>query len=138
MAGTEAGVTLGQPHLSRQDLTTLVRREFGVGRARHLRGAVFQRLPYAIFCPVLEGWVMVGNSENLPRLACLLPFCSYQRVVRMGRKGFMTVGKKSPKCSHASFSLHTTMLLHLVRKYKAIMPGRVTSYPYKLVPAKET
>lgn len=94
--------------------------------------------PTLFFCPVLEGWVMAGSSENLPCLACLLLFRSSQRVVRMGRKGFMTVGKKSPKCSHASSSLHTTMLLHLVRKYKAIMPGRVTSYPYKLVPAKET
>lgn len=89
MAGTEAGVTLGQPHLSRQDLTTLVRREFGVGRARHLRGAVLQGLPWAILCPVLEGWLMIGSSENLPRLACFLFFCSYQRVVRKGEKVFM-------------------------------------------------
>lgn len=34
MAGDEAGVTLGQPHLSRQDLATLVRPARGTPRGR--------------------------------------------------------------------------------------------------------
>lgn len=34
MAGDEAGVTLGQPHLSRQDLATLVRRVRGAPARR--------------------------------------------------------------------------------------------------------
>lgn len=34
MAGDEAGVTLGQPHLSRQDLATLVRPARGAPRGR--------------------------------------------------------------------------------------------------------
>lgn len=34
MAGGEVGVTLGQPHLSRQDLATLVRSQFAAGMAQ--------------------------------------------------------------------------------------------------------
>lgn len=105
MAGDEAGVTLGQPHLSRQDLGSLVRGGWGRGRCRdrwvgspQRPGAVWPRSSHASErCCRRRGRVLA--PKGLPRLrasllgaaallgafiARLLPVCSSAPVAVRG------------------------------------------------------